>query len=103
MENKIKLGTKVASSEYLSRTIDYKTKFRYWKRRKQNINGIYIGYRTYQNGKLYYDPEEGTIFIPEEYIKIALIVTNERQNPIPVLYSEIKLNTLTNPTEKDDE
>ena len=49
------------------------------------VEGIFIGWRTIQNGKsewLGYD--EGQIWIPDEYIECWLIVVDPRQNPIRV-------------------
>jgi hypothetical protein len=51
------------------------------------ITGMYIGYRTYANGIVHYDHDYGNYFEPTSYIKIALIVTDERKKPVPVYYS----------------
>ena len=56
---------------------------------KKSVNGIYIGFRTYQNGTVTWD-EEGTYFTADEWIKVALIVEDARQKPIPVLYSNME-------------
>ena len=54
------------------------------------ITGIYIGVRTYQNGIIEWEEDVGFIFTADEWIKVALIVTDVRQRPIPVLYSEMQ-------------
>ena len=59
-----------------------------WARHKP-INGIYIGVRTYQNGTVEWEDDVGMTFMPDEWIKVALIVTDARQKPIPVLYSDM--------------
>ena len=61
-----------------------------WDRHKP-ITGIYIGVRTYQNGTVEWHNDEGTTFTPDEWIKVALIVTDVRKKPIPVLYSDMSV------------
>ena len=52
--------------------------------------GIYIGVRTYQNGTRQWEgTDEGMSWTPDEYLKVALIVENQRHRPVPVLYSEM--------------
>ena len=67
--------------------------------RHHPVNGIYVGYRNYANGTVQWEEDSGLIFTPTDYIKIALIVTNERAKPIPVLFSEMSVNC-DSPTEK---
>jgi hypothetical protein len=54
--------------------------------------GQYIGYRTYSNGTLIYNYEDGTEYKPTEYFEIWLMVTDERKNPIAVLPADCTLH-----------
>lgn len=55
------------------------------------IVGLYMGSRTYQCGVLeWIGDEEGFRFVPDKWIKVALIVRDPRHNPVPVLYSEME-------------
>ena len=56
---------------------------------KKSVSGIYIGHRTYANGTVTWD-EDGHSFRADEWIKVALIVENERQKPVPVLFLEME-------------
>ena len=49
------------------------------------VSGIYIGYRTYANGRRDYYADEGYRFIPNETFEVWLIVPGQRMNPVPVL------------------
>lgn len=86
----MKLGEKVHADAYLYRSRDGNRK--YWRRIEKPVTGIYVGYRTYANGELgggwgYDDP---LYFIPKEYFKVALIVTDPRENPIPIMYDDMR-------------
>ena len=51
------------------------------------IEGIYIGYRYYCDGRVTGDSE----FIPTwPLICVALIIPHERHNPVPVLYDSLE-------------
>lgn len=56
----------------------------------QTIEGIFIGWRTYSNGKSEYEDSCGYIFTPDKYFKVALIVPHIRANPIPVMFDTLK-------------
>ncbi len=58
---------------------------------KKSVNGIYIGFRTYANGTVTWD-EEGNYFKADEWIKVALIVEDAREKPIPVMYSDMSVS-----------
>ena len=59
--------------------------------RQKPVEGVYMGCRTYSNGTTTIDEDGGRNFHPEEYLKIGLIVTSTRTNPIPVLYDDISV------------
>jgi hypothetical protein len=52
--------------------------------------GIYIGKRTLANGKAEFEYEAGVLFVPEEYISAALVVFNERENPVYVDFEDLE-------------
>lgn len=52
--------------------------------------GILIGFRTLANGIMRPCGEDGMLFTPQEYINVALVVLNERMNPIYVSMEDIK-------------
>ena len=62
---------------------------------KKLIEGIFIGFRTYANGVTDYMDEDGTVFIPDEHFRVALIVPHTRAKPVPVMYDTVK----TSPSE----
>lgn len=58
---------------------------------KKNVEGIYIGCRTYLNGTSeLIGSHGGRIFKTESTVKVALIVPNTRTNPIPVLFDSLE-------------
>ena len=66
-----------------------------WSREKIQTKGLLVGTRTLINGKRYFDSTYGWEFYPKEYISIALIVPNWRQNPVPVPLEDCELVTFT--------
>lgn len=60
-----------------------------WESCAAPVRGVYIGWRTYANGTIQYEFEDGYSFSATEHFKIALIVTDERQNPVPVMFDEM--------------
>jgi len=54
------------------------------------IEGIFIGKRTYWNGKRFYDGDGYPYFERAEQVPVALIVTSARTNPVPVPYDELE-------------
>ncbi len=57
---------------------------------KKPITGIYIGYRYYKNGTVDWDWDQVPVFYQQgPKIKVALIVPNDRENPIPVLFNSM--------------
>jgi hypothetical protein len=57
--------------------------------------GIYIGWRILQDGTRGYDPEEGYNWEAKKHFKAAVVVFNERQNPIYVPIGALKNETQT--------
>ncbi len=92
----MKLGTRVTAKNQLVRrynNADRNNILVSWgppKYRNKTIKGIYIGWRTYANGNIHYNYEDGKTFLANEHIKVALIVESLRTRPIPVLYSEME-------------
>lgn len=52
---------------------------------EQPKTGIIIGKRTLSNGFTSTEPGEGTLYTPTDYINVALVVFNLRENPVKVL------------------
>lgn len=102
MGEKIKLGAEVTATGQLFRhwvkgNVDRSSRKEWYTPEgtmHKTVTGIYIGKRTYQNGKISWDRDDGNIFVPDEWFKVALIVTDERKNPIPVLYSDMHLRLM---------
>jgi len=67
---------------------------------KKLIEGIFIGFRTYANGVADYVEDVGTIFIPDERFRVALIVPHTRANPVPVMYETVKTSVCNTGKEK---
>ena len=94
-EDKPKLGTRVTSTQKM-----YKIGWplRRWETMMfgTKLHGIYAGYRTLYDGTIERDYDEGTSFHPNgTTMQCALIITNERSNPIRVPFDGLEL-------EKDD-
>jgi hypothetical protein len=68
---------------------------RFWLKGPRPVSGMYIGWRTYSNGKLITDWGEGIFeydevyYKPEDHFKVALIVPNERAAPVAVMFDEM--------------
>lgn len=86
---RLKLGDKVVCTTHylrLSRA-GLKTDNKVWVKRfayPKPRAGLFLGYRTLQNGTRTYEDEVGYIFEPSEYIKAALVVFSEHTNPVYV-------------------
>lgn len=99
MTTTFELGVRVtAPGELLRRTVSRRTEptRREWYRTNwsKDVTGIYIGVRTFQNGEMKWIGGEDYgyyVFTADERIKVALIVVGERQRPVPVLFSEMRL------------
>ena len=99
------LGQTVSASDRLWRRIETKPAkygnhyFKVWRRygdnpvfKAQPVSGIYIGFRTYVNGRREWDSDDGYIFYPESYHEVWLIVPSERKNPVAVLPSDVSID-----------
>ena len=66
--------------------------YKYWQAKPIPVKeGILIGYRTLPDGvREWVCDEEGYIFIPKEHYRVALVVFNERQNPVYVLLGDLR-------------
>jgi len=54
---------------------------------------MFVGVRTYVNGVCQYgnNYDDPTVFIGDEWIKVALICNDPRHAPTPVLYNECEV------------
>ena len=86
----IHLGDKVHSDHILLR--ERSGRKRTWVEGSRRISGIYVGWRTYRNGEITWD-DYGEAFTITDHIKIALIVIDEKRNPVPVLFEGMELLT----------
>lgn len=97
----MKIGQKVRATDSLIRFCDGYDKNRnpqkVWKRCAESflkklkpIEGHYIGKRTYCNGSYYWE-DEIMCMHNKEALKVALVVVNERTNPIPVLMKDLEI------------
>lgn len=87
---KIELGQRVRCAVHLWRRTDYPTKV--WQETKGQVEGLYIGKRTYQNGELdWLGSEEGHAWVQRGTIPVGLIVTSPNKNPIPVPFDKIEI------------
>lgn len=93
-----RLGQMVYASERLRRITRRKglgSAFRsYWLRysasriplKARPVKGIYIGHRTYSNGRKWYGgDDEGNQYQADEWFEVWLIVPTARENPVPVM------------------
>ena len=95
------LGERIAASDRLVRVTEYakpdnggwSNVLKKWVRcgdrpvlKPKPIEGIYVGFRTYADGRReYLGAEYGIAFHPSSYREVWLIVPSERQAPVPVL------------------
>lgn len=91
----MKLGQRVRAPGKVSRVYDGLTERHLWKRSTwaKPVEGIFVGDRSYQTGKSHWGDgeDEGSYFVQDGTVRIALIALNPRHNPVPVLYSECEL------------
>lgn len=87
----IKLGDKVNVTATLQRRSRYLGRYQGTEKRWETKvlpnprSGIYIGYRTLQNGKTVFEgSEEGYHFEPSEHFRAVLVVFSERERPVLV-------------------
>jgi len=68
----------------------------YAKRKWERVNfseprkAIYIGYRTLANGHVEDLSGYGNEWVPTEYVKAALVIFNERENPVYAFFEDIE-------------
>jgi hypothetical protein len=70
------------------------TRWKAWARWEFNTprEGLYIGYRTLQDGETWWEGEEiGMVFKPHRDLDAWLVVLNERQNPVLVFPEDVEL------------
>ncbi len=95
----LKLGDKVRAPVRLLRRRDWKNGGRRdwakpeWK--TSPVEGVFVGVRTYANGIVEWggggidgDPP---YFIADKWLKVALICTDARHRPIPVMYDDCEV------------
>jgi len=82
----MKIGTTIKASGRLVRKRNGCDRF--WENDNVPFTGYYVGTRTYANGYVIEDIEEGTEFECESHFTVLLLVTHERRHPVPVLASE---------------
>jgi hypothetical protein len=95
---KPKLGQRVRAKDQLARKMHHngrKEWVRYvdYIRRAKPIEGIYIGCRTYQNGRTMggYHRDDPLYFEPDGYVSVWLIVRRGNENPVPVLPEDVEV------------
>jgi len=55
----------------------------------KEFKATFLGYRMLQNGTVYSDEGYGAYFVPDNHIKVALVVINGRENPFYVALEDI--------------
>ena len=93
-----RLGQKIQANERLRRITRHQglgPGFRsFWQRyaeariplKAKPVEGIYIGHRTYSNGRKWYGgDDEGNLYQADEWLEVWLIVPSARENPVPVM------------------
>ncbi len=60
------------------------------------VLGVFVGVRTYANGVVTWGQNDGydadpPVFCGDKWLKVALICTDARQKPIPVMYDECEV------------
>lgn len=99
MDSKPVFGQEVTVKAFLTkrREKNYTT----WTRIESAITGLYIGKRTIQEGRTEYDHDYGeggevytyTSFSPKKWIRVWLIVPDERTNAIRVLPEDVEFKS----------
>lgn len=92
------LGARIRSSHRLRRGCEYDDRPGGWSKKWHRIDwkrddyeGMYIGYRTFSNGEITLLGEGGTAYEATEHFEAWLIVPDERSVPIPVLPSDARV------------
>jgi len=86
----MKHGTKVKITKKLVRESQRKHTGKFWQRWKiwkpveYCSEGIFLGYRTVQDGTTDWEDEVGMIFMKKSCYKVALVSPSAKENPIYV-------------------
>lgn len=92
----MEFGDRVFVSAKLTRFQDFRRGFdaiskREWQRLKflNPRKALYVGYRTLANG--YMEDVHGyEEWIPKKYIRVALVIFNERENPVYAFFEDVE-------------
>lgn len=60
-------------------------------RQPVKFNGVFLGYRTLQDGYLESDQHFGNYFVPEKFTQVALVSFSSTQNPVYVSLDRIRI------------
>lgn len=89
--NRPELGVSIVSANRLKRVKTSEGNGGYiaeWKQIPTYTSGIYIGYRTLSEGKVWWHYDEGYEYEATKFFEAWLIVVDDRTNPIYVLPEE---------------
>jgi hypothetical protein len=65
--------------------------WKFWKSKPIPMKeGIVIGWRILCDGHVDWEPEDGKSFTPVDHYRVALVIFNERQNPVYVLPGDLR-------------
>ena len=94
---KIKLGDRVKAPCRLFRAHGPNWE-KFWRKGATPVEGMYIGWRTYANGKIVTSTDDawhGEITIQEwkgeSWFKVGLLVKGERSAPVAVMFEDMEL------------
>lgn len=89
---KLELGEKVKIHGRLFRIWDNGMKV--WREISHDLpfEGVWVGYRTLSNGRVYYGgAEDGTEYQALEYLHANMVVVDPRQSPVYVLDKDMEV------------
>ena len=92
-DNRPELGERITTNKRMVRRFGgkYGNDVTWGSMKSKPMEGIYAGYRILQEGRICRTDIEGGYFEQESTVKCALIIQNERTNPIRIPFSAIKL------------
>lgn len=95
MKIRFKIGQKVKCHDRLVRCTSGKSKeWKYladsWHKVARPVEGFFMGWRMFKNGDYYHDGYDDWVMHNKEYVKVAIVVINERSKPVAVKYEDLK-------------
>lgn len=94
MNDKLVFGQRVRFKAIVKKMYqDHRCRRRIWQRYERSGTGLYIGYRTVQEGEVHGGAafDDPMYFVPQKHLRVLIVVENERHNPVRVLPDDVEI------------